>query len=70
MPQSDDTYSEKSSLNNNINNNNNIENKKMKNLFDILKNNNLKSFKISTNSFTIMTKNVMYGLVVLFYIFY
>jgi hypothetical protein len=57
LPQSDDTYSEKSSLNNNINNNNNIENKKMKNLFDILKNNNLKSFKISTNSFTIMTKN-------------
>ena len=56
LPQSDDTYSEKSSLNNNINNNN-IENKKMKNLFDILKNNNLKSFKISTNSFTIMTKN-------------
>ena len=56
LPQSDDTPSEKSSLNNNINNNN-IENKKMKNLFDILKNNNLKSFKISTNSFTIMTKN-------------
>ena len=57
LPQSDDTPSEKSSFNNNINNNNNIENKKMKNLFDILKNNNLKSFKISTNSFTIMTKN-------------
>ena len=56
LPQSDDTPSEKSSFNNNINNNN-IENKKMKNLFDILKNNNLKSFKISTNSFTIMTKN-------------
>ena len=57
LPQSDDTPSEKSSFNNNINNNNNIENKKMKDLFDILKNNNLKSFKISTNSFTIMTKN-------------
>ena len=28
----------------------------MKNLFDILKNNNLKSFKISTNSFTILTR--------------
>ena len=56
LPQSDDTPSEKSSFNNNINNNKKKK-KKMKNLFDILKNNNLKSFKISTNSFTIMTKN-------------
>ena len=43
----------------NINTNTNkikVEGKKMKNLFDILKNNNLKSFKISTNSFTILTR--------------
>ena len=28
----------------------------MNNLFDILKNNNLKSFKISTNSFTFLNR--------------
>ena len=45
-----ESNSDSSYNNNNANTNKNkAEGKKMKNLFDILKNNNLKSFKISTN---------------------
>ena len=52
-----ESNSDSSYNNNNANTNKNkAEGKKMKNLFDILKNNNLKSFKISTNSFTILTR--------------
>ena len=47
-----ESNSDKESLNNG-----GLGNNKMKNLFEMIKNTNLKSFKISTNSFTIMTKD-------------